>query len=265
MASVIKEQDMTCTGEPFGNPVRVVLIAELLVFGCAAPIGGGVSPAVEEIAGRAGRFRCGGVVVDDPDLVEGGTGDEDVIELGVVVDAVEVEPVGGRAIGGIVDVDAVGMVGDDAVVGECRVEVLHEVVDGAPLPDDFCVVVADGLDLDDGFGPEAVVDLRGVAPEGDGLVVVHVFPGDEQEVAVGQGLHVVMSAMVGRAVVIVVPEHVAVPVEQTEITARTTTTEWNSVFDSPGFQEGAVFKQINTTAKREIIGPCVDGVALPVE
>jgi hypothetical protein len=169
VTSVVEEENMAGSGVVGWNPLGIVLVAKLLIGEGSLIVGGRVAPAVEEVSGGTGGFCGGGIMVDNPNFIEGGAGDEDLVEFGMIVDAVEVEPVGCAGVGGIVDVDAVRMIGNDAVVGKGGVEILYEMISGMPLPDDEGVVGAEGLEFDDGFGPEALVDVLGVAPEVDGL------------------------------------------------------------------------------------------------
>jgi hypothetical protein len=56
-------------------------------------------------------------VIDDPDFAEVSQADDDLIEVGVVIDGIEVRPVGIGAPSGndvVVDVHAFGMRGDVA-------------------------------------------------------------------------------------------------------------------------------------------------------
>ena len=106
-AAVIEDEQVAFAAQSLGNPLDVVLTEEALIEAGAVAVGSRVAPAVEEIAPlppatarvSPGFFR-GGAVVDDPDLVELGTAERDLIELGVVSHRVDVHPVGILADGG---------------------------------------------------------------------------------------------------------------------------------------------------------------------
>ncbi len=106
----------------------------------------------------AGGFSGSGAVVDDPDFPESGHAEEDLVEVGVVVDAIAMEPIGAfterSGWGEVIDVDEFRVGGDIAVVGFCGVDVLDEVVPHAPFPYDGGGIGAGGLEFDDFFGPE---------------------------------------------------------------------------------------------------------------
>ena len=140
------------TGFRFGNLLLHVIASALFGLlmgrwngsgGAGAAVGLGGAPAVEQIAASPvlstsmtlGLSRRGRVV-DDPELAEVPRGEHDLIEVGVVGDRVDMVPVAGRGERWVVEVDELGVIGDDAVVGLCRIEVLDEVIPGMPLPDD---------------------------------------------------------------------------------------------------------------------------------
>ena len=154
-------------------------------------------------AGVSRGLLGGRRVVDHPELAQVVGADQDLVEGGVVVDRVHVRPVGVRP-PREVEIHQLGMVGDDPVVGLRRVEVLDEVFPEVPLPDDRAGRGAGRLHLDDVVRPEALRGHEGgVPPGGDRLGARLQLPGDEQQVAVGEPLGVVvLEVEVGRVDVV---------------------------------------------------------------
>ena len=82
-----------------------------------------ISPSIEKItaapAGATGATGClggSGAVIDDPDLGEGRDTHNDLVEFGVVVDAVEVQPVSIRGALIVIEVNLFGMISDDTEI-----------------------------------------------------------------------------------------------------------------------------------------------------
>lgn len=131
------------------------------------------------------------------------------------------QPVALERVARHVDVDAAGMVSDGLaradVVGLRRIQVLHDVVEEAPFPDD----VALHVHLDDRVPLAAF--LRGflrVSPGGDGLVVRDGLVGDVQrgrrvELLVEDANPIVMRRVVF-ALLGVFPDRLAVPIHLLE-------------------------------------------------
>ena len=116
-----------------------------------------------------------------------------------------------RGVGPDVHVDAPRVLGDDAVPRALLGQVLDEVVEGVPLPHDLDLVRPEGLQLEDGVGPEALRPdgLRVPAGERRGAAGLP-GPGDREQVAVGERLEVVVQALVVVAEP-VLPDDLAVP------------------------------------------------------
>src|SRR5205807_1488286 len=88
-SAVVEHQHMSFAGESLGNPLRVVLKEEFLVLGASGAIGARVAPAIEKVAASsvAAALVPGGLgdaVVDDPNLVEFGAAEHDLVEIGAV-------------------------------------------------------------------------------------------------------------------------------------------------------------------------------------
>ena len=273
--AIVENQHMAGTGQPVGNPVGVVRAEEGFIGGGAPAVGFGVAPAVEQVAaaaavaaGGAGRLGCGGAVVDDVELVEAAGAEDDLIQVGIVRKAVAVYPVGKAAgaaagAGAVVDVQFFGVVGWVAVVGQVGVEILHNVVDGVPFPHDFGAVAADGFQFHDGFGPEAlVVDEGGVAAQVNGFLLRNLFPCQHEDVAVGQGLNIVVLVVIGRGI-IVRPDEVAVPVVFFD--AATGAASVESTRDASRAKQVSVFEQVGRYTRAEIALPTVDELAAIVD
>ena len=155
-AAVVEDEDVPLAGQAGLDPLGVVLDEELLIGGGSGVVGLRVAPTVEQVAARAGGFGGGGAVIDDPDLPEVVHAEDDLVQLGAVIDRVGVVPVG-PAVHDIVQVDQFGMVGHHAVVVLGGVVVLNQVVPGVPLPDDIAGGGTGGMHLDDAVGPQFAI------------------------------------------------------------------------------------------------------------
>src|SRR5262249_16715649 len=99
--AIIEDEHVTRAGQPRGNPMGVVLEENLLVADIASAEGARIAPPIKQIAALAlfaahvtGGLRCRGAVVDDPKLAEAMDADHDLVQFGMVGEAVEVVPVG---------------------------------------------------------------------------------------------------------------------------------------------------------------------------
>ena len=171
-------------------------------------MGARVAPAIKQVAalaavppGMAGGLLLARAVVDDPNLAEMADGDHNLIQFRVVVQRVGVRPrvplgrppkrrfFGQRE----VDVHEFGMVGHDAVVRLGRVEILNDVVEYRPPPNDFAFRRAGWPDLQNLVAAQSVLaDEFGIRARGDGLLFRQRLPGEQQEVAVRHSQQVVM-------------------------------------------------------------------------
>ena len=116
-------------GDVVVDPVTVVLIKKLLVFFRPHVIRFGVAPAPEQLSGREI------VVVDNPELVKRGHAEQEVLEVGVVVDGVDVQPVAGLAAGrAVVHINLVDAFTDHTKVVFACIQVLDQMVPRVPLP-----------------------------------------------------------------------------------------------------------------------------------
>src|SRR5438067_3854412 len=95
---VVEDHEMIRARQAFFNPTNVVLTKEHLLFFVSPRISPRVAPAIQEIAslfptptGMTGGLCGGGAVIDNPDLVEFGCADYDLIEFGVVGNGVHVQ------------------------------------------------------------------------------------------------------------------------------------------------------------------------------
>ncbi len=106
-------------------------------------------------------FLDGGAVVNDVNFVHAAARDGNLVEDGVVIDAVAVHPVGPSCgVSGpprIVDVDQLWMVFHDAVIVLGWIVVLNQVVPCVPSPDDVGAVVTNGLNFHDVVWPNVVL------------------------------------------------------------------------------------------------------------
>ena len=118
-------------GDVVEDPVAVVLVVKLLVLFGAHAICCRVAPTPQE------RSRVEVVVIDDPQLIEGGDTDHQMLKERIEINGIDVQPIArlraGRA---MVEVDEGGVFADGAEVGFGAVKTLHQVVPCMPFPDD---------------------------------------------------------------------------------------------------------------------------------
>ena len=155
---------MAGAGIAVGNPLRVVLLDELLVAHRAATVGGGIAPAINEVAafallaaGVTGGFFRRGAVINDPNFVAATGAEHDLVERGIVVERVHVVPKRGRGAAVAGDIHQFGMRGGIAVVGFGLVGVLDEMIPDVPFPDNLAAVRIDRLNFDDSIGHEKFI------------------------------------------------------------------------------------------------------------
>ncbi|MBL0174357.1 MAG: hypothetical protein IPP94_03660 [Ignavibacteria bacterium] len=92
-------------------------------------------------------------MVDHIHFVEIVGGEDDLVQFGIVVDAVQVHPIPGGHVSGI-DVEEFWMITHDAVICFRRVVVLDEMIPRMPFPDDVAAAGSCRLHLDDVVGPD---------------------------------------------------------------------------------------------------------------
>ena len=190
-------------------PVDVVLVEQALVSAVPAVVGLRISPAPNEVVVELV------IVPDDPDFVEGRDAHDDLarrVVEGEVIDRIHVQPVGRLGtFRAEVEVNLVLLVGNDPVVGLGAVEVLNEVVPGAPLPDNVGTALAVRLELDELVAPQFTPgEEGGVAAVVDALEAVEDLPADGDHIAAGHHGEVVVQAqavVVGREA----PQNLVVP------------------------------------------------------
>ena len=247
-------------------PVDVVLVEQALVRAVPAVVGRRIAPAVDDVPVEEAT------VPDDPDFVEGRDAHDDLVDVGVgpIVDGVHVEPVGGLvAERAVVEVDAALVVGHDAEVGLGAVEVLDEVVPGAPFPDDVRAAHAVGLKLDELVTPQLAAGEQGrVAAILDALEAVEDLPADGDDVATRRDGEIVVQP---QAVVVgaEAPQDVVVP--GAALDRRATAAGPDGVVADGGRPGGhddvPVFLQVGGVAGAPVLGhgPVVDDLAASVQ
>ena len=162
LPTVIEDDGVARAGRPFRDPMRAVGPEEALIGDGSPLVCAGIAPAVEQVAPHAAvppgmprGLLCACGVIDNPNLAEVADRDHNLVQYGVVVQRIPMEP---SSIAGTVaprrgeveiDVYAFRVVGDHAVVGLLRIEVLNEVVERRPSPDDLAVLRACWANFDD--------------------------------------------------------------------------------------------------------------------
>ena len=243
--AVVEDEEIPGPGQPIGDPLDVVLPLERLFASAAGVPGLRIAVAPEEIpslarlaAGFPSGLGRGGAVVDQPHLAELPARDQDLVGLGVVGDGVEVGPVGDVGIGADAGGDEVEVhslrILDDLlgldVVRLAGVVRLNEVVGEVPFPHDRSpgALLQVGLDLENRLPPQLAVGRRiefgGIASQRDRLGPRESFPGDRQDVAVGEEDRVVMELVLGVSER-VRPDRLVVPIDDLDLAGRSVAAE----------------------------------------
>ncbi|MBK7555849.1 MAG: hypothetical protein IPI55_14945 [Flavobacteriales bacterium] len=124
------------------DPKRAMIEEEILISRCAMIIANWITPPVQEVPTLSGSAPnvSGGLsarrtMIDDPYLVQEWNAQHDLIQMGIVVDRVGMEPIGVVVVGrNEVDIQQFRMVDDCSVVQSQWIEVLYHVVPHMPLP-----------------------------------------------------------------------------------------------------------------------------------
>ena len=162
-----------------------------------------------------------------------------------------------------VDVDALRTHGHVTEVCPGRIEILHEVVLGVPLPHDRAAARACRTDLEDPAGPESRLGVGRIAAKGRRFLARERFPGERQDVAVGQRLDVVVQR------VLLVREHElpaqrAVGRELLDSSAESAAEEGRVVLDALATQQRAIRLQVDAERRVRVL-PRVHDLALHVD
>ena len=210
------------------------------------------------------------LVVNDEQLAVAADAEHDLVQLRVVVNAVHVVPELRNLHAGAVDINQFGMVGHHAVVVLGGIVVLDHVIPEMPFPDDRAAVGPRRRHFDEAvgqhvaLGEDAGVEQVGVEAGGDdfgeGLLLGH----EQEDVAVGQDLEVVV-VDVGRAVVINRPDQVAVPIVFLDAPAFAAAGGGAAALDHAGAEHVAVGHQVGAAARLVGAGPAVDDLARVVD
>ena len=132
--------------------MRVVLCKEHLIVRRTPAIHPGIFPSVEEVppfavatAFVALRLLRRSDVIDHVKLMGDPKIQEDLVQLGVVIDAVAVKPFWNRVFQNAVDVQQLEVIGHKSIIFFGRISVLDEVVPKFPFPDNLAAGRASGL------------------------------------------------------------------------------------------------------------------------
>ena len=133
-------------GDVVVHPVTVMLVKELSVLRRSHVVSLWISPAPQELT------RCEIVVIDNPKLIEGGHTQHEVLEVRIVVDGVDVEPVAGlHTWSAIVEVNLLHGFADHPKIGFGLVKILHEMVPRMPFPHDVSAAFPVGRQFQNHF------------------------------------------------------------------------------------------------------------------
>ncbi len=130
--------------------------------------------------------------------------ENDLIEVRVVVDRVGVHPVRLPQFTAlkrdIIDVDLFGMVRSTAVIWFFWIDVLDQMIPGAPAPDHFATRFPGRVDLEDGVDPHLIArEQCWMATDGEAFFLVLLLPCDHQEIAVGKRFDVMVRDVLFRS------------------------------------------------------------------
>ena len=197
-----------------------MLLHKLLVAHRAATVGGGIAPAINEVAafallaaGVTGCFFHRGAVINDPNFVAATGAEHDLVERRIVVERVHVIPKRGRGAAVAGDIHQFGMRSGFAVAGFGLVGVLDEMIPDVPLPNNPAAVRIDRLNFDDSIGHEIfITHLTFIETNSHRLFARFAFDHECKHVTIRHRLYVVVQLVFTRGVV-EPPNQIAVPVE----------------------------------------------------
>ena len=120
-----------------------MLLQQFLVGGSAQFVLLRITPAIQEVTAFAvasarvtGGLRRGELVINHPQLAVAAHAQHDLVELGIVVNAVHVIPEFLHLSAGWITINQLDVIAHDAVIILGVVKILDEVVPSVPFPDD---------------------------------------------------------------------------------------------------------------------------------
>ena len=139
-------------------------------------------------------------------------------------------------------------------------------IPASPFPNDFAGLLARGLDLDQAIGLEVrILHGLGSAALSDGFLFVDHLPADEQSVSVRE-FDRVMVRQTLFAVILEIPDEIAVPVEFLNATACGRALEaWLAIHRLGGTKEMTIFEQVGCEPAGMFTRPSVNDAAFVVE
>ena len=129
-------------------------------------------------------------MIDDKNFAEYAAAYSNLIEVGIVINSVEVQPIiHARAVGWLINVEASLVVGNDPIVRLARISVLHHVVDCVPLPNDAARC---HVDFKNRLRPHEWTGYSGVASGGNYVNIKNFLPCNHKDIAVRHYGNIVM-------------------------------------------------------------------------
>src|SRR5690606_34769151 len=222
----------------------------------------GLAPAVKDAAALAAlasgfpfRFRRGGAVINYDDFAENPRTEGDQVFRGVVTDAVDMHPIPASESAAETASPAAKPHADG--VGPVRaLGGLDQMIPGVPFPDDSRGLSAGGRrDFDDVVGPNRRRAVHETQSRGLGRGLD--LPGDGQDIAVGQGLDIVMGH-IGGTPIVEFPDHGSILGDFLDgaMGGRAGYAGFGGVLAA---QEIAVVEQIDAVSAALVMGPGMDG------
>src|ERR1043166_3807434 len=147
------------------------------------------SPAMPGGLGRSGGM------INDPDLAEAMAAHNDLIERGIIADRVDMQPIRAGALGAIVQVYQLGVLGDDPIIRPGRIVALHQVIPCMPFPNDIGGGRAGRGQFYELLAPHYSPNQRRIPARGNGLRVCFLLPGNSKYMPVGHRTYIVVLAL----------------------------------------------------------------------
>ena len=233
-----------------------MLAVKHAVGGGSASVGLRVAPAVQKVPLEGLGQIAWRAVVNDPKLIEVAGAHHDLVQPFMIGNGVGVQPILVIRRGLVVDIQLTRVVLRVPVVGQRRVKILDEVMDGLPLPHHVSTRGALRFNLHNGHAPHHLCRFLGITAFGNPTACRVSFPNECEDVAVGQHRDVVVLALCGGRDE-VAPSEVAFPIEPFNDASGSTGAEVG-VVGASGTNQVSVVQQIRHHARLVFTRPAVD-------
>ncbi len=240
-----------------------MLAVKHAVGGGSASVSFRVAPTVKEVSLEGVGQLTWRAVVNDPKLIEITGAHHDLVQPFVIGNGIGVQPILVIRRGLVVDIQLTRVVLRVPVIGQRRVQILDEVMDGFPFPNHVSTRDALRFDLHNGHAPHHICRFLGITAFGNPTVCRISFPDQCQHIAVGQDRDVVVLALCGGGDE-VAPSEVASPIKPFNDASGSAGAEVG-VVGTPGTNQAAVVQQVSHHARLVFTCPTVDLFSAVVE